>query len=675
VSRRRPDSPPPGKAKRWIFTALIIAFPPCFIATLEVTLRFMHYGGDQDLVLRSTVAGTEMLVINRGAAQRYFAGSVSSIPELADDRFEVVKGKKTIRIFCLGESTMQGFPYEYHATPPAFLRDRLQAMLPGYRIEVVNAGLSAVGSVVVEDFIDDLTRYEPDLFLIYVGHNEFYGVYGVGSSVGAGGGWMTRLAVSFLRFRTYLLLRDAYLWIRGIAGPTQSMTHGTLMGQMVGNRSIPYNGELYREARDIYARNLHAMIHTARARGIPIMFSTLVSNIRDQRPFISVFGEATGAAGRADWNALMARGDSLATSGNRTGAAAAYKGATGIDSMNALGFFRLGKTLLEAGHYGEAKVALERARDCDALRFRVSGDFQRVLLDVCRSEGVPAARVDSAFETASPHNIVGSNLILEHLHPNVEGYFLMAAVWAEALRREGLLVPPGTWRNAPVPSDSALMALSTVSEFDRIAGRITVDLLMRRWPFAEQSAPVPFAPASDVETQVYRYLRGKISWSEARYALADLYAGAGRYTEARNECLAVAKVIPFSYQPLLRIGSLYELEGDVRRAMETYRASIAVEDNPFSRMNLALLLLGEHQPEPAAAEIERALAQVAEGKHRMAVDAVAAARYFLGGAYAQMGRHAEARDQLQRALVLKADLAEARNLLHRLDTTASSTPH
>ena len=79
------------------------------------------------------------------------------------------------RIFCLGESTMAGFPYDFHATAPSFLADRLQQMFPEDTIEVINVGLSAIGSYVILDFLRELAEYSPDLFIVYTGHNEFYG--------------------------------------------------------------------------------------------------------------------------------------------------------------------------------------------------------------------------------------------------------------------------------------------------------------------------------------------------------------------------------------------------------------------------------------------------------------------------------------------------------------------
>jgi tetratricopeptide (TPR) repeat protein len=662
-------TPSPETLPRWkrvVFFAVIVLIPCAVFVGGEVILRARNYGGNLDLVVRDTVAGRTFLAINRNVARRYFAGTVSVIPEPADDRFSIVKKPKTVRIFCLGESTMQGFPFEYHATPAAFLRDRLQAMLPDQDIEVVNAGLSAVGSFVVDDFVRDLVRYQPDLFVIYLGHNEFYGVYGVGSSVGAGGGALTRLTISLLRFKTFLFLRDMMLGIRQRLGGGSPRQDGTLMGQMVGDQAIPYNGSLYRDARDLYARNLRSIISRAQEAGIPIMFSALVSNTGDQKPFVALFSDNTDGARRLQWQALMASGDSLAAAGNLQQAALAYGNAIALDSMNASGVFALGQALRASGHFPQAKAAFARARDLDALRFRASDDFQHVLRDVCRAEGVPVAPVDSAFEDASPHGIPGRELFLEHLHPTIAGYFLMARTWAETIRRRGLLATTADWKDAGLPSEAELFRRSTVSVFDTLAGDIKIGLLKQRWPFTSLTGPGKFTPRTDVEALVYRYVRGKITWSGARYELAALDAARGDFEGARNECRAVARVVPFSYQPVFRIAGYYQDAGDVPSALREYRRSIEIEDNPFARMKIAILLLGSGNPAGAAPEIERALALTHTGLFRMKPGDMATAQYALGSAYAQTGRFREADVALRRSLAISPGFTQARELLARV---------
>src|SRR5207247_10052298 len=49
--------------------------------------------------------------------------------------------------------------------------------------EVVNLVASAINSNVILDLSYDVVDYDPDLVLVYMGHNEFYGPDGVGASL------------------------------------------------------------------------------------------------------------------------------------------------------------------------------------------------------------------------------------------------------------------------------------------------------------------------------------------------------------------------------------------------------------------------------------------------------------------------------------------------------------
>ena len=77
---------------------------------------------------------------------------------------------------------MAGFPYIYTAIPSHLLKVRLQQVMLQYNIEVINVGLAAVNSYTVLDFINELVDYHPDAFVVYLGHNEFYGALGIGST-------------------------------------------------------------------------------------------------------------------------------------------------------------------------------------------------------------------------------------------------------------------------------------------------------------------------------------------------------------------------------------------------------------------------------------------------------------------------------------------------------------
>ncbi|MFW6168867.1 MAG: hypothetical protein ACODAD_00150 [Planctomycetota bacterium] len=53
------------------------------------------------------------------------------------------------------------------------LREFLPVAHPSRRWEVVNAGGVGYASYRVAKLMEELVRYEPDLFIIYSGHNEF----------------------------------------------------------------------------------------------------------------------------------------------------------------------------------------------------------------------------------------------------------------------------------------------------------------------------------------------------------------------------------------------------------------------------------------------------------------------------------------------------------------------
>ncbi|MBN1858310.1 SGNH/GDSL hydrolase family protein, partial [Candidatus Bipolaricaulota bacterium] len=83
------------------------------------------------------------------------------------------KPQDCCRIFCLGGSTTYGRPYDDRTSFAGFLRAFLPEMDPTRRWEVVNAGGISYASYRIEVLIRELKEYQPDLFVIYTGHNEF----------------------------------------------------------------------------------------------------------------------------------------------------------------------------------------------------------------------------------------------------------------------------------------------------------------------------------------------------------------------------------------------------------------------------------------------------------------------------------------------------------------------
>jgi tetratricopeptide (TPR) repeat protein len=658
--------------KRTLFRAVLILTPVLLLLAAEGVLRWIGYGGDLALTVPATLGGRDVIAVNRRLGERYFAGSPVAVPEPTEEYLASPGDTAVRRIVCLGESSMQGFPYEYGATAPGFLEERLAAMFPGERIEVVNLGLSAVGSFVIADLMRDVQELRPDLIVLYMGHNEFYGVYGVGSTVAASSApWLTRVSLHLLRFRTYLALRNLVLSLRPSGGDAGAQ-RGTLMEQVAGERSIPYGGELYAQGVQVWRENLERIADEAADARIPLLFCTVVSNLRDQPPFVSLPTPGTGPETARRTAAALAAAGEAQTAEERHRAGELLSGALGEDSLHAGLHYRKGLLYASAGDSIRALMHLVKARDLDALRFRAGTDIRSVLLDVCSTRGIPVARVDAAFARESPGGIPGYSLILEHLHPNLDGYFLMAKEICAAMERSGLVFGADRWRGAARPGDDMLRKQSAATHFDRTMGGIKVHLLMQRWPFREGSGAPVFTPADEFDALVYRYVRGEVPWSDARYAAAGMFARERRFEDARHECRAVARVIPFSYFPLFQEAEYWRMEGRMEEAITAYRRSIAVQENPFARMKIAVIRMEENAPAEAIPEIERALAGGAAPGTRLAAGARSTALYLLGGARAQTGDLTGARTALEECLRLDPSNGDARALLGQVRAAQSA---
>lgn len=663
-----PDVPSPSLSplRRGVFAALTFSLPVILLLLLEIILRVCHYGGDLALVIRKEVRGKEMLTINQRVAGRYFTSPGLTVPEPAGETFDVRKSPGTKRIFFLGESTMAGFPYEHTATAPSFLGQMLREILPGHRYEIINVGLSAVGSAVVDDFMDELMAYEPDLFVVYVGHNEFYGVYGMGSSISPGvPQWMTRLALRLLRWKTYVLARDIELAIsRLVARPAPA--EATLMGQVVREEIIPLNSEMYRQGRERYRQNLRSIASRGRAAGVPVLFSALVCNLADMPPFRSSLPDGMPAEAKSAWLASVKRADSVLSAGHPAEALALFEHAEREAPGAAQAAFGSGRAMLALGRDEDARLRLARARDEDPLRFRATGEFADTLRAVAREYGAPVAGVDTAFAHASPHGVPGAPLFLEHLHPTIRGYLLMARTWSEALQESNLLAPSGEWHRERFPADSVVLERAGVTDFDRVVGEIKIAALVSRWPFMPRDTPSRFRPTSPVDSVVDGLLRRGLPWSEARYRLSEFYAMRGEYNLARRECNAVAHALPSSPDPLLRVADLFRREGRIDEAFAAYRGSIEREETAQARMSMAVVLLEANRPSEAAADMQRAFDVARTRGVALPPEVAAAGHFLLANARLQTGHPADARKELEAALSLRPAYPEARQLLDAL---------
>ena len=651
--------------KRRVFAGVTLFIPVAFLVILETALRIAHYGPDISLFTTMEVGGKTYRVMNPGVGKRYFPGT-DFAPATSLDAFERDKPPGTYRIFCLGGSTTVGYPYWFNAAFSTFLRSRLHALFPDRPIEVINLGLTATNSFTVLDIARDLSDAGPDLILVYDGHNEFYGALGVASRESRSGArWLTDLSLRLLRFRTYRLVRDIYLMIGGAFSTTRpGDERATMMERLARGENIPMGSRLYSEALGTFRGNLRAIADLYAARGIPLILGTQVSNIRTQRPFISIPRPGlTPAESREFTSALDAGLDALAAGRAARGIPFLLR-ALALDSLRADAEFAMAQCLEAGGDRDAARIAYARARDLDQLRFRASSDFNAAILAMENGTHAAVADMEPLFAGASSDSIVGNELIFEHLHPTARGYFMMAKGYARAMERIGLIAPGESWAARDTISDERLWEERPVTLLDERMAARKVEILTSGWPFKAGVPSVPAVSATDTLGQIVEMVtRSRWTWQRAHEETLTYYRGRGEWESVEREYRVIISQTPLDIQPQLSLAHFYMERGRLEEMRTVLASTLEVEPTKLAYRSLGDLALDAGKPAEAVGYY-RTLAGFPQEKDEQLENG-----YLLGLAYAQAGALDSARAEMESVLALKPDYGPAGELLKRLRGT------
>ena len=309
---------------------------------------------------------------------------------------------------------------------------------------------------------------------------------------------------------------------------------------MVGDEAIPQGSEKYQRARAFFRANLQELIARAQKKNVKVLLGELVSNVRDQEPFLSLYSQPTGRTG---FEQALAAGRNLEKAGKYHEALVQYDALARIDPQPATLHFRRGRCLEAKGDYAGARSAYERARDLDGLRFRAGTEMNQILREVAQSTGAPIAAPVAAFEQESPQGLIGNNLMLDHLHSNLRGYFIMAREIARVMQQHGFIA--AAWENSRARADSIYWQECGVTPLDEEMARIRIAALVNSWPFVPKASARPFVytPRNDFEQLAYTTWQRELTWEQAHVKLAETYTQQRRFAEAAREYEALINVV------------------------------------------------------------------------------------------------------------------------------------
>jgi len=364
-------------------------------------------------------------------------------------RFPARKDGAT-RIFCVGGSTTFGRPYDDTTSFCGWLRELLSVADPSRDWEVINAGGVSYASYRVALLMEELIDYEPDIFVVYSGHNEFLErrTY---STIIAMPRALRGVGAIAAKTRIWTAMSGVVQRFSGAPGTPQDNPDildeevTTLLDNAIGPSSYTRDDDLTEQILQHFRYNLARLVDIAASVGAKTVLITPASNLRDSRPFKSEHRDDLGDAERDDLDRLLDSARRAHEEGRIEDSLTDIGAAAAIDSRNAQLAFLQGRLLVEAGRWNEARTAFERARDEDICPLRAPGQVPEIVREVAADRGTTVVDFALLADEWAANGIPGKDLFLDHVHPTIEIHRWIAVAIIEEMAQEGLLTLSPRW--------------------------------------------------------------------------------------------------------------------------------------------------------------------------------------------------------------------------------------
>lgn len=556
MNNKSKQNPQQEKNRKFVIKLITLLFPLIILLLLEASLRIFSYGDKLKLFISNPRPGYEdFMILNPHVGKKYFQLFSHDIP--ANDIFLRKKAEGSFRVFVMGSSTVLGFPYGDNLMFSRILHHRLEEAFPHLKIEVVNTAITAINSFTLADYARQVAAYDPDAVLIYAGHNEFYGAFGAGSKEGVSGSpLLIRTHLTLMNLRIYQLLRSLTASIIGkVRGDDSDQVKGTLMKRIVADQSIGLNSESYTKAMKRYRLNMEFLLSTFSKEKVPVFLSQVISNVKDIKPL------SASSSGQED---------------------------------EALKTYNRARLEYNKGNYKQARELFYEAKDLDGVRFRASEEVNKILHELALEYKTYEVPMISYFEEKSKGGVIGGELLTEHVHPNIDGYFVMADAFFKTILNSGLM---GEFEKGNIHSSQYHRQNWGYTALDSLRAHHMVSNLLTYWPFVSSHTRVNdyrlvYRPKSKMDSLAFRvFVNPKTDITQVRLQLAQEYEQAGNLPAAYGEHEAILRTNPYVAINYRDAATLLIKLGDLPRALKYFEKSLEFESSFYANFRIAEIYL------------------------------------------------------------------------------------
>jgi len=426
----------PRLRRRPLFIAISVALPLVLLLAIEGGLRLFGFGGYPDTFRRvgKLADGSTLIITDNPGPASYFFANKSRPGTLRQECLVMPKPAGVFRIVLAGESAAKGFPQPKALSAASFLKTMLQDLVPDKSIEVINLGTTAVASFPVLGMVTESLDYSPDLVIVYVGNNEFFGAYGVASLHSAGRSPAVIKALRAFRWTAVAQFIDAKL------RPAAASGDKTLMETMIGQSFIASDDPARAAAARTLREFVGAMVDRCRAKGVPVVVCTPPFNERDLAPLGEPEITTRSLEESTRVKSLIAAGAAMLKANDHAGAANNAREVLKSWPHHANAWFLLGQARSAIGDESGAAKAFQSAENCDTMPWRPPSPSVEAVREAAANHGAVLCDLIAAFRGASGGGGIGWELMDDHVHPSLRGQDLAARTIARTLA-EHKLVP------------------------------------------------------------------------------------------------------------------------------------------------------------------------------------------------------------------------------------------
>lgn len=396
---------------------LAVSAPVVFLLLVEVTLAWTGWVPSGRLLRLVEYEGGKYWTTNPRYGRMVFDRQSAPMPPdlwLPETKEENVK-----RVVIIGASAAQGFPlsdFSLARVTGAFW----SRLAPDHPAEFIDLTMTGVNSHHLLHFVREATRLQPDVIIVYGGHNEVIGPYGPASVLGR---WseslgLIRAAIALRQTRLGQLAQSAVDgW--GLAFNNREPELWRGLGTFAQSSIAPDDERLLVMERHTY-QNFRDMARFAAVRNnMPVLLVAPAANLNDWPPLASEEPALSDADGLRAWR----EGDAPSSADQA---------------------YRFAGIMQRRGEADAAWSLYRRARDLDPYRFRADA---RVIDAIARAASsfdagmVAFVNADEAMRAERPVEASDRDYFLEHVHLTFAGRVELARIFSESLVRQWRMDP------------------------------------------------------------------------------------------------------------------------------------------------------------------------------------------------------------------------------------------